>query len=458
MCGILGVFGNPNAARLTSLGLFAIQHRGQESCGMAVSDGKVIRLRKKMGLIKEVFTESELDKLPGSIAIGHVRYPTKGSATEFNTQPHLVETLAGPTYALASNGDIVNYHAMRRFLEENNVYFKSDNDGELLVKYIAYQVMRQGDGIIEAIRHMMRDIKGAYSTVLCTRDALYMFRDPHSIRPMVWGKMQDGTVVVASESCALDTLGATDRQEIPSAGIIKVSDEGIRVIENDPALYRNVPNPRHCIFEQIYFSRPDSYHFGEDVFRVREALGAALARADHGLKADYVVPVPDSANFIGLGYSNEAKIPLSLGLIRNHYIGRTFIKPEQTIRDESVRQKFNLLPNFFKDKSVVLIDDSIVRGTTIRKIVELIKRAGVKEVHLRIGSPQVKYSCYYGIDTPSKEELIANRFDLEQIRQRTGVDSLKFLDINDLRTCVQKPEDYCYACFNGDYPLGVAGD
>ncbi|MCB5261141.1 MAG: amidophosphoribosyltransferase [Candidatus Cloacimonetes bacterium] len=458
MCGIFGVFGNPNAARLSSLGLFAIQHRGQESCGMAVSDGKVIRLRKKMGLIKEVFTESELDKLPGSIAIGHVRYPTKGSATEFNTQPHLVETLAGPTYALASNGDIVNYHAMRRFLEEHNVYFKSDNDGELLVKYIAYQVMRQGDGIIEAIRHMMRDIKGAYSTVLCTRDALYMFRDPHSIRPMVWGKMQDGTVVVASESCALDTLGATDRQEIPPAGIIKVSEEGIRVLENDPALYRSVPNPQHCIFEQIYFSRPDSYHFGEEVFRVREALGAALAKADAGLKADYVVPVPDSANFIGLGYSNEAKIPLSLGLIRNHYIGRTFIKPEQTIRDESVRQKFNLLPNFFKDKSVVLIDDSIVRGTTIRKIVELIKRAGVREVHLRIGSPQVKYSCYYGIDTPSKEELIANRFELEQIRQRTGVDSLKFLDINDLRSCVQKPEDYCYACFNGDYPLGVAGD
>ncbi|MDD3533308.1 MAG: amidophosphoribosyltransferase [Candidatus Cloacimonetes bacterium] len=458
MCGILGVVGSPNAAKLTSLGLFAIQHRGQESCGMAVSDGRVIRLRKKMGLVKEVFTEAEMQKLPGSIAIGHVRYPTKGSATEFNTQPHLVETLAGPTYALASNGDIVNYHAMRRFLEEHNVYFKSDNDGELLVKYIAYQVMRQGDGVIEAIRHLMRDIKGAYSTVLCTWDAMYMFRDPHSIRPMVWGKMQDGTVVVASESCALDTLDANDRREIPPAGIVKVSSEGIRVIENDPGLYRSVPNSRHCIFEQIYFSRPDSYHFGEDVFRVREALGAALGKADQGLKADYVVPVPDSANFIGLGYSNEAKIPLSLGLIRNHYIGRTFIKPEQTIRDESVRQKFNLLPNFFKDKSVVLIDDSIVRGTTIRKIVELIKRAGVKQVHLRIGSPQVKHSCYYGIDTPSKEELIANIYDLDEIRQRTGVDSLKFMDIKDLRVCFQNPEYYCYACFNGDSPLGVPGE
>ena len=458
MCGIIGVFGSPNASRLASLGLFAIQHRGQESCGMAVSDGKVIRLRKKMGLVKEVFNDAELRALPGEIAIGHVRYPTKGSATEFNTQPHLVETLAGPTYALASNGDLVNYHAMRRFLEERNVYFKSDNDGELLVKYIAYQVMRQGEGIIEAIRHLMEDIKGAYSTVLCTRDAMYMFRDPHSIRPMVWGKMEDGTVVVSSESCALDTLGAIDRQEIPSAGIIKVSSEGLRVIENDPELYRRVPNSKHCIFEHIYFSRPDSYHFGEDVFRVRERLGAALAETDENLDIDYVVPVPDSSNFIGLGYSNQSKVPLSLGLIRNHYIGRTFIKPEQTIRDESVRQKFNLLPNFFKGKNIVLIDDSIVRGTTIRKIVDLIKTAGVNQVHLRIGSPQVKYSCYYGIDTPSKDELVANQHSLEEIRRRTKVDSIKFMDINDLRRCVQKPDDYCYACFNGDYPLGVAGE
>lgn len=456
MCGILGVFGSPKAAKLAALGLFAIQHRGQESCGMAVSDGKVIRLRKKMGLVKEVFTDLELDGLPGNIAVGHVRYPTKGSATEFNTQPHMVETLAGPSYALASNGDLVNYHAMRRHLEEQNVYFKSDNDGELLVKYIAWQVMRRGEGIIEAIRHLMRDIKGAYSTVLCTRDALYMFRDPYSIRPMVWGKMADGSVVVASESCALDTLGVMDREEIPSAGIVKVSAEGIRVIENDPELYRNIQHPRHCIFEHIYFSRPDSFHFGEDVFRVRERLGAALATRDAGLKADYVVPVPDSSNFIGLGYSQASGIPLSLGLIRNHYIGRTFIKPEQTIRDESVRQKFNLLPNFFSGKKIVLIDDSIVRGTTIRKIVDLIKDAGVAEVHLRIGSPMVKHSCYYGIDTPSPNELVANKLSLEELRQRTQVDSLEFLKVEDLLGCVKKPHDYCLACFNGDYALGKA--
>ncbi|HNQ44088.1 MAG TPA: amidophosphoribosyltransferase, partial [Candidatus Cloacimonadota bacterium] len=417
MCGIIGIFGTPDAAYMASIGLFSIQHRGQESCGMAVSDGKVIRQRKDMGLVKQVFDPDCLATLKGSIAIGHVRYPTKGSATEFNTQPHLVDTLAGPSYALASNGDIVNYGEMRSFLEAENVYFKSDNDGELLVKYIAYQVMRKGEGIIEAIRNLMRDIKGAYSTVLCTRDALYMFRDPHSIRPMVWGKTPAGVVVVASESVALDTLEVSDRQEIPAAGIIKVSDDGIRIIENDPDLYRSGTRPQHCIFEHIYFSRPDSFHFGEDVYKIREQLGAALARQDKGLKADYVVPVPDSSNFIGLGYSQESGIPLSLGLIRNHYIGRTFIKPEQTIRDESVRQKFNVLPNFFHDKSVVLIDDSIVRGTTIRKIVKLIKSAGVREIHLRIGSPQVSHSCYYGIDTPTRDELIANRMSLSGIRE-----------------------------------------
>jgi amidophosphoribosyltransferase len=457
MCGILGAFGNQNAAKQVALGLFAIQHRGQESCGMAVSDGKVIRLRKKMGLVKEVFGEAELDKLPGKIALGHVRYPTKGSATEFNTQPHLVETLAGPSYALASNGDIVNYQSIRRFLEAQNVYFKSENDGELLVKYIAYQVMRQKEGIVEAIQHLMRDIKGAYSSVLCTRDAMYMFRDPHSIRPMVWGRTADGGVVVASESCALDTLEAVERQEIPPAGIVKVNSEGIKVIENDPDLYRSVKSPQHCIFEHIYFSRPDSHHFGEDVFRVRERLGAALAKTDTDLDIDYVVPVPDSSNFIGLGYSNEAQVPLSLGLIRNHYVGRTFIKPEQTIRDESVRQKFNLLPNFFRGKKIVLIDDSVVRGTTIKKIVSLIRAAEVAEVHLRIGSPQTKYSCYYGIDTPSREELLANRYNLAEIRQKLGVDSIKFMSMEQLKSCVSKPADYCYACFDGNYPLPVSG-
>lgn len=452
MCGIIGVFGSPEAANLATLGLFTEQHRGQESCGMAVSDGKVVRLHKSMGLVKDVFHEDVLDSLPGSLAIGHVRYPTKGSATSFNSQPHLVETLFGPSYALASNGDLVNYAAVRAKLEAENVYFNSDNDGELLVKYIAWQIS-QGREIADAIRLLMRDIKGAYSSVFCTRSELYMFRDPLSIRPMVWGKTRDGAVVVASESCVLDILGVLERREVPPAGIIRVNSEGTTVMENDPNLYRERHRNAYCSFEHIYFSRPDSFHFGENVFDVREKIGARLAQKDPDLQVDCVVPVPDSSNFIGVGYAAEKGIPLSIGLIRNHYVGRTFIKPEQTIRDESVHQKFNALPNFFEGKRVVLIDDSIVRGTTIRKIVKIIKRAGAAEIHLRIGSPQVCHSCHYGIDTPHPEELVANRFSLEEIRQRTGVDSLKHLELDELRACLHSPDEYCYACFNGQYPL-----
>lgn len=453
MCGILGVFGNSNAASMAAVGMFAEQHRGQESCGMAVSDDKVIRLRKKMGLVKDVFTDIFLDELPGSLAIGHVRYPTKGSATEFNSQPHLVETLSGPCFALASNGDLVNYQEVRNYLEDRQVYFNSDNDGELLVKYIAYKVDREGLEIPKAIKEMMKQIRGAYSTVLITRNEMYMFRDPYSIRPMVWGKTTDGTVVVASESCALDTLDVEERKEVPSAGLICVSKDGIQVYENGIHNYRETINNYHCIFEQIYFSRPDSHHFHENVYEVREKIGASLAELDAGLEVDCVVPVPDSSNFIGLGYARRKNIPLSLGLIRNHYVGRTFIKPEQVRRDESVRQKFNVLPNFFNGKKIVLIDDSIVRGTTIRKIVDLIKQAGASEIHLRIGSPQVRYSCYYGIDTPTREELVANQLSLDQIREKSGADTLKHLPIEALKKCVEAPGEYCYACFTGDYPI-----
>lgn len=453
MCGIVGIFGSAQAAEMAALAMFTEQHRGQESCGMAVSDGKVIRLHKKMGLVKEVFNSDTLSHLPGNIAIGHVRYPTKGSATEFNSQPHLVETLYGPRYALASNGDIVNYRQIREEMEADGVYFNSDNDGELIVKYIVREMESRDQSIIDAIRHLMKEVKGAYSTVLATRDALYMFRDPYSIRPMVWGRNAGGVVVVASESCALDILEVQQRFEVPPAGIIRAHNDGVTIIENDPNLYRTAQETRHCIFEHIYFSRPDSHHFGENVFEVREAIGRALAKQDNDLEADLVMPVPDSSNFIAMGYAQAKGLPFSLGLIRNHYVGRTFIKPLQTIRDESVRQKFNLLPNFFAGKRIVLIDDSIVRGTTIRQIVELIKKGGVKEIHLRVGSPQVCHPCYYGIDTPTREELVANRFALEEIRQRTGVDTLKHIDINDLRHCVGNGTEYCYACFNGDYPI-----
>ncbi|HNX00355.1 MAG TPA: amidophosphoribosyltransferase [Candidatus Cloacimonadota bacterium] len=453
MCGIIGIFNHENAAGLAALGMFAEQHRGQESCGMAVNDGKHIRIHKRMGLVKEVFPPELLENLEGRIAIGHVRYPTKGSATEYNTQPHLVNTFAGPSYALASNGDIINYQEVRSELEAKGVVFASENDGELILKYIVFQIEKEGLSIVDAIKQMMRRVKGAYSTVMSTQKELYMIRDPYAIRPMVWGIRSDGTVVVASESCALDILEVENRYEVPSAGIMIVNENGIQTMENDPDQYRYLKSNKHCVFEQIYFSRPDSFHFGENVYSVREKIGNKLADGDKDWEPDHALPVPDSSNFIGLGYANGKRISFGLGLIRNHYVGRTFIKPEQTIRDESVKQKFNPLPNFFPGKKVVLIDDSIVRGTTIHKIVKMLKDAGAGEVHLRIGSPQVKYSCFYGIDTPNKTDLIANQKTLEEIREYSGADSLKYLSLDDLKSCVTNPEEYCYACFDGNYPV-----
>lgn len=452
MCGIFGIYRNEKAAELVTLGLFAEQHRGQESCGMAVNDGIALRLRKKMGLVKEVFRPDKLIKLQGDIAIGHVRYPTCGTSSEYNSQPHVVETLSGPSYALTSNGDIVNYPELRKDLEAKGVYFASTNDGELILKFIVYHVEKQGLSIIDAIREGMKHLKGAYSSLLATKEELYMFRDPYGFRPMVFGELQDGTTVVASESCALDILYPRWFKEVKPAEIIVVNKQGLAHIENDPVAYRETASARHCIFEHIYFSRPDSFVFGENVYKVRMNIGKLLAQTD-SVQADMVIPVPDSSNFIALGYSREKGIPYEIGLIRNHYVGRTFIKPDQTIRDESVYQKFNALPYFFEGRKVVLIDDSIVRGTTLRKITKMIRNAGASEVHLRIGSPPVRYSCYYGIDTPTRKELIASNKSVAEIQEYIGADSLQYLEIQDLRKAVSEPGDYCYACFDGDYPV-----
>ena len=452
MCGIIGVFDNKRSAELATLGMFAEQHRGQESCGMAVNNGTTIKLRKKMGLVKEVFNPHKLDFLKGHIAIGHVRYPTRGASSIYNSQPHIVETLSGPSYTLSSNGDIVNYEELRKKLEEKGVYFASSNDGELLLKYIVYHVEKENYNIIDSIKLLMKNVKGAYSSILATKTEMYIFRDPYGFRPLSYGKTKEGTFVVASESCALDILYMDWTKEVKPAEILLFKKNGIESTILDPNNFRETKTNRHCIFEHIYFSRPDSFIFGENVYKVREKIGAQLAKADD-LKPDVVVPVPDSANFIALGYAKQKGVPFELGLIRNHYVGRTFIKPDQTIRDESVYQKFNVLPNFFDSKKVVLIDDSIVRGTTIRKLVKMIKEAGAKEVHVKIGSPPVKFSCFYGIDTPTREELIANNKSINKIREFIGADSLKYLEIEDLRKSVSKPQDYCCACFDGNYPV-----
>ncbi len=452
MCGIIGIFGSENAANLAMLGLFAEQHRGQESCGMAVNDGTTIKLRKKMGLVKDVFTPEKIKNLNGLIAIGHVRYPTRGSSSVYNSQPHIVETLSGPSYALSSNGDIVNYNVIRNWLEEKGVYFASKNDGELILKYIVYHVERENFSIQNAIIELMKNVKGAYSTILATKTEMYLFRDPYGFRPMSYGKTKDGAVVVASESCALDILYMEWKEEVKPAEIIVVNDDGVTNIEHDPNEFRETNTNKHCIFEHIYFSRPDSVIFNENVFEVREKIGRIIAENDD-IDPDVVVPVPDSANFIALGYAKKMNKPYEMGLIRNHYVGRTFIKPEQTIRDESVYQKFNPLPDFFKGKCVTLVDDSIVRGTTLRKIVKLLRNAGAKEIHLRIGSPAVKNSCYYGIDTPTCEELIANNKSVDEIREYIGADSLKYLSMEQLKKAVELPQNFCYACFDGSYPV-----
>ncbi len=457
MCGIAGYYSREknDAANQVMLMLYAQQHRGQESCGIAVSRGKKLRLQKSMGYVKEAFPEETLEQLSGAVAIGHVRYPTRGDAVIENTQPYIIETLSGPIYAIASNGDIVNYDEIADELRVKGVHFSSKNDGELLGRFIVYYHERKEMEIIDAIRLLMKKIKGAYSAVFLTCSTLYAFRDKNGFRPMLMGQVgQD--VAFASESCALDILRMDSMREVQPGEIVVVTPHQ-EIYRNhlQPHLlteHSSTLQPHHCVFEMIYFARPDSYQFGEYVYEVRQHIGARLAAYDDDI-GDVVVPVPDSANFIAMGYALAKNIPFQLGLIRNHYVGRTFIRPDQYTRDESVRQKFNPLKDFFTGKRVVLVDDSIVRGTTIRKLVRMLKSAGAREVHLRIGSPPVKFSCYYGIDTPNPSELIANNMTVEEIQEYIGADSLKYLKMEDLRECLKSSEKFCYACFNGEYPV-----
>ncbi len=458
MCGIAGYFSRNGswASAQVMLALYAQQHRGQESCGIASTRGTHLVAHKAMGYVKEAFPEEKLKAVSGTASIGHVRYPTRGSSALENTQPYIIETLSGPIYAIASNGDIVNYDEIADELRVKGVHFASNNDGELLGRFIVYYHEREGMEITDAIRLLMKRIKGAYSAVFLAKENLYAFRDLMGFRPMMLGKVGDD-IAITSESCAIDILRADETREVNPGEIIVVTPKNEYFLQyNDKPLLADANGKhqvrRHCIFEMIYFARPDSCQFDEYVYGVRNRIGARLASYDD-FEADVVVPVPDSANFIALGYANAKRIPFDMGLIRNHYVGRTFIKPDQYVRDESVRQKFNPLRDFFAGKRVVVIDDSIVRGTTIRKLVRMIKGAGATEVHLRIGSPPVKYSCYYGIDTPTREELIANRMDDDEICEYICADSLKYLDRADLASCVARPEDFCFACFDGNYPL-----
>lgn len=467
MCGVAGVFEAEGASGLVSAILFAIQHRGQESCGAAARDaaGRIVG-HKGMGLVKQVLGEEVQARLAGATAIGHVRYPTAGCSDEVNAQPHTIELAEGPVMAIASNGDLINYGEVRARMEREGVVFKSDNDAELIGRLIALYRVRDGLEIEEAIARVQVELKGAFSTVLMYRDRLYAFRDPHGFRPLVLGHLAhegegDGPsegAVFASESCGFGIIGARLLREVRPGEILRLEKgRPIASVGHAPL------QARHCVFELIYFSRPDSSHFGETVWQARERIGACMAAKD-GVLADgddlVVMPVPDSSNFIALGYAKAKKAEFGMGLLRNHYVGRTFIKPTQASRDEGVKQKFNPLPGFFPGRRVVLIDDSIVRGTSLRKLVRMVRQAGAKEIHVRIGSPKVIGRCFYGIDTPTREELIANRMSEAEICDYLGADSLRWLEVGDFEGLLPgRRQAFCTACFDLDYiypPEGFA--
>ncbi|MGC8763381.1 MAG: amidophosphoribosyltransferase [Acidobacteriota bacterium] len=447
MCGVAGVFGDDQAAVLCGEALFAQQHRGQDSCGLAAArEGTVVRHRA-MGLVREALTPAVLSSLSGFAAIGHVRYPTQGAATLENAQPHLFLEEGEPRFALASNGDLTNLPALRTLLEARGVSLQGTNDGEVIAACIGLWAFADGMGIEGAIARWIAEGRGAFSAVLLTPDALYAFRDPHGFRPLAVG-IRENAYLLASESVAFDVLRGRFLEEVPPGALYRFDRAGLH--RASPAS----PTPtHHCIFEHIYFARPDSRVFGQRVFEVRRRIGEELARGDT-VEADAVVPIPDSANYIGLAYAEARGLPFVLGLVRNHYIGRSFIAPDQVMRDDAVRLKFNPLPGFFEGKQVILVDDSIVRGTTIRKLVRMLRENGAREVHLRIGSPPIRFSCYYGIDTPVRERLAAAHRSPEEVALSLGADSLRYLPLEGLRRAVASPGDYCYACFTGEYPAG----
>jgi amidophosphoribosyltransferase len=443
MCGIFGIHNHEKAAEVTHLGLYALQHRGQESAGIVAIDGLNAKNLKRMGLVSEGFTPTEMEAMRGNIAIGHTRYSTAGSSTIENAQPVLARFRDG-NVALAHNGNLTNATEMRRELEETGAIFTSTMDSEVLVHRIARsRATKPEDRLAESLQ----GVEGAYSLVVVMGETLLAARDPRGWRPLVMGKL-NGSVVFASESCALDLLGATVVREIERGEIVAVDNDGIRSVSPFPA-----KDSRKCVFEFVYFSRPDSRVFGGSVDRARRNLGKRLARDCPAPGADFVFSVPDSSNAAALGFAEEAKLPLEYALIRNHYVGRTFIQPTQAGRDAKVKVKYNAVRELLDGKSVVMVDDSIVPGTTTRGLVTMIRNAGAREVHLRVSSAPITGPCYYGIDTPNREELIAANLSLDEIAARVGADSLGYLTVDAMLESVPDgPGGFCHACFSGDYP------
>ncbi|MFB0519148.1 MAG: amidophosphoribosyltransferase [Acidobacteriota bacterium] len=442
-CGVFGIFNHNEPARLTYLGLYALQHRGQESAGIVTSNGRRLHLERGIGQVADVFSPVNLARLKGKSAIGHVRYSTAGETGLINSQPLLIDSYWGQI-ALAHNGNLVNALSLRSELVRQGSAFITTSDTEVILHLIVRSSRKSfHDALVEALLK----IKGAFSLLLMTVDEMIAIRDPYGFRPLVLGKLRNSKVI-ASETCALDLIGAKFIREIQPGEILIINKDGLQSIFP-------FPERKHaqCIFELIYFARPDSIVFGESVNLYRSCLGRQLARESH-VDADIVVPVPDSGVSAALGYASEAKIPFDFGLIRNHYVGRTFIEPKQSIRDLGVKVKLNPVRGLIRGKRVVLVDDSIVRATTSRKIVAMIRRSGAKEVHLRISSPPIISPCFYGIDTPTKAELIASSHSVDEIRQFIRADSLKYLSLEGILSCVKNGEKrFCTACFTEKYPI-----
>ena len=449
-CGVVAIYAHPEAEKLAYLGLHALQHRGQESAGIVSSDGMSLRAHKAMGLVADIFVEDVLTKLRGTLAIGHTRYSTAGDSALLNAQPILVQSNKG-SIAVAHNGNLVNAQEIRSHLEAHGSIFQTTSDTEVIVHLIA---MSREHTLPEAMADALRRVEGAFSLVMVSTDRVFAARDPRGFRPLAMGRIpaQEGsrkdTVVFASETCAFDLIGAVYEREVKPGELVIVGPEGI-----SSRFYSTAAAQSSCIFEHVYFSRPDSKVFGRSVQVSRENLGAQLAR-EAPVDADLVVPVPDSGVTAALGYAAESGIPFRFALIRNHYVGRTFIEPKQSVRDFGVRLKLNPVRSLLEGKRVVLIDDSIVRGTTSKKIVRMVRNAGAREVHMRISCPPTISPCFYGVDTPSKSQLIAANKSIEEICEYIGADSLSYLSLEGLKQACGEGEktNYCTACYTGKYP------
>ena len=447
-CGVFGIFGHPEAANMTYLGLYALQHRGQESAGIAASDWQQVRISREMGYVADIFDGETLSKLAGPIAIGHVRYSTAGESKLLNAQPILIDCAHGQI-ALCHNGNIVNARELRDDLVQQGAIFQSTSDTELILHLYARSKARSVEA---AIVESVAQVQGAFSLAMLTKDALIAVRDPHGFRPLALGRLGDAWVV-CSETCAMDLIGATYQRDVAPGEILIITAEGVRSIKPFPPA-----RLAHCIFEHVYFARPDSYVFGRSVNEVRTELGRVLAR-EQPVDADVVVPVPDSGVCAAMGFHEASGVPLRMGLIRNHYVGRTFIQPQQSIRHFGVKVKLNPVRSILNDKRVILVDDSIVRGTTSRKIVRMVRAAGAREVHVRISCPPTISPCFYGVDTPRKAELIGATHTLEEIREFLEADSIAYLSLEGMLSAVQtEKSSYCTSCYTGVYPVDFPRD